>query len=248
MAGLNITLKINGVNTAIASLEDLELALTDAKKELKTLQVGSDSFKTLARDIQGAESKLKTINKEFEGLEPQAKAEGFVKLGEGIVGAFAVGITALSVFGIESEDVAKAQLKAQQLITVAIGARQIAEATLQIKVVATTIAQKAQTLATAATPVAMRTLFTVIAANPIGALVTVLAAAGAAAYYFSTQTDVAAQQQKELNKALVEAEQKGAETIVSLTSLGAVVNDLTADEKTRNQSWQDLQSVYPTGV
>ena len=205
MAGLlNITLKINGVDTSIASIEDLEVALQSAKKELKTLQVGSEPFNKLARDIQGAESQLKTINKEIEGLEPQQKAEGFVKLGEGIVGAFAVATTALSAFGVESEDVAEAQLKAQQLITVAIGARQIAEASLQIKIVATTIAQKAQTLATQASTVATRAFFTVVAANPIGALITVLAAAAAAAYAFSQDVDEAAQAQEELNKTLAE--------------------------------------------
>src|SRR6056300_427445 len=113
---LNINLKINGVDQSISSINELESALTQAKDELKGLDVGSQQFQTLSRDIQSAESQLKTINKEIAGLEPQQKAEGFVKLGEGIVGAFAVATTALSAFGVESEDVAEAQLKAQQLI------------------------------------------------------------------------------------------------------------------------------------
>ena len=247
MAGLlNINLKINGVDTAVASIEDLETALSDAKKELKTLQVGSEPFNTLAKDIQGAESKLKTINKELEGLEPQQKAEGFVKLGEGIVGAFAVATTALSAFGVESEDVAQAQLKAQQLITVALGARQIAEASLQIKIVATTISQKAQTLATTAQTAAMRALFTVIAANPIGALVTVLAAAAAAAYAFSQSTDDAAQAQKDLNKALTDGQKKAKEQTVTLTTLQTILNDTAATENTRKEALIQLQKIIPS--
>ena len=247
MAGLlNINLKINGVDTAVASIEDLETALSDAKKELKTLQVGSEPFNTLARDIQGAESKLKTINKELEGLEPAQKAEGFVKLGEGIVGAFAVATTALSAFGVESEDVAQAQLKAQQLITVALGARQIAEASLQIKIVATTISQKAQTLATTAQTAAMRALFTVIAANPIGALVTVLAAAAAAAYAFSQSTDDAAQAQKDLNKALTDGQKKAKEQTVTLTTLQTILNDTAATENTRKEALIQLQKIIPS--
>ena len=246
MAGLlNITLKINGVDTSIASIEDLEVALQSAKKELKTLQVGSEPFNKLARDIQGAESQLKTINKEIEGLEPQQKAEGFVKLGEGIVGAFAVATTALSAFGVESEDVAEAQLKAQQLITVAIGARQIAEASLQIKIVATTIAQKAQTLATQASTVATRAFFTVVAANPIGALITVLAAAAAAAYAFSQDVDEAAQAQEELNKTLAEGQKKAQEQIVPLRTLQKIINDTTESEKTRKQALDDLIKILP---
>lgn len=247
MAGLlNINLKINGVDTAVASIEDLEMALSDAKKELKTLQVGSEPFNTLARDIQGAESRLKTINKELEGLEPAQKAEGFVKLGEGIVGAFAVATTALSAFGVESEDVAQAQLKAQQLITVALGARQIAEASLQIKIVATTISQKAQTLATTAQTAAMRALFTVIAANPIGALVTVLAAAAAAAYAFSQSTDDAAQAQKDLNKALTEGQKKAKEQTVTLTTLQTILNDTTATESARKEALEQVQKILPS--
>ena len=246
MAGqLNINLKINGVDQSISSINELESALTAAKTELKGLDVGSKAFNTLARDIQTAESKLKTVNKELEGLEPQQKAEGFVKLGEGIVGAFAVATTALSAFGVESEDVAEAQLKAQQLITVAIGARQIAEASLQIKIVATTIAQKAQTLATNASTAATRAFFTLVAANPIGALVTVLAAAAAAAYAFSQDVDDAAEAQKELNTSLADARVKAQEQIVPLRALQKIVNDLTEDENTRKQGLEDLKKLLP---
>ena len=242
---LNINLKINGVDQSISSINELESALTQAKDELKGLDVGSQQFQTLSRDIQSAESQLKTINKEIEGLEPQQKAEGFVKLGEGIVGAFAVATTALSAFGVESEDVAEAQLKAQQLITVAIGARQIAEASLQVKIVATTIAQKAQTLATNASTAATRAFFTLVAANPIGALVTVLAAAAAAAYAFSQDVDAATQSQEDLNTALDDAVKKSQEQIVPLRALQKIVNDLSEDEKTRKEGLDELAKLLP---
>lgn len=187
MAGtINIRLKVDGVEKSITNIRDLETAISQAKEELKSLNIGSGEFKTLSENIKSAEGQLKNLNKQIEGLDTTQQAESFVKLGEGIVGAFTIGLTSLQTFGIENETIQQAQLKTTQLLTIAIGARQVAEGLLNVKIVANTLAQRASNLAVAAGTKLTKSFYTLIASNPYTALIS---AVGTLALAFITLGD-----------------------------------------------------------
>lgn len=193
---LNIRLKIDGVDTSIRSIRDLEAALAKSKEELKGLDIGSAAFTDLSQKIKGAEGQLKTLNREIEGLDVVQQQESFVKLGEGIVGAFTIGMTALQAFGLEAEDAQAAQLKITRLLTIAVGARQVAEGLLNLKIVANTIATRAQTLATNAATKATKGFYSVLAANPYTAILTAVSLLGAALFSLGEDTEDAGDKAK----------------------------------------------------
>lgn len=127
----NLKLNINGVETAIASIEDLESALKATTSEMKTLQVGSDAFNAAAKNAQKLQSELDSINEKTKNIDTKEAAKSFAKLGETVTGAFAVATNAIALFGSESQDVAKAQAQAQQAIAIVLGARAIAEGVVE---------------------------------------------------------------------------------------------------------------------
>ena len=100
------------------------------RKQKEGVEVGSKAFKDLATEIQQTESKVKTLNKQMEGLEPQQKAEAFLKMGEGIAGGFVAAQGAMTLMGLESENLERVQAKVQGAIAIAMGVRMMSEAAL----------------------------------------------------------------------------------------------------------------------
>lgn len=150
---VSLDLLINSANSA-KNLGDLESGIEKLKEELKGADFGSAEFKKLSAALQDAQSKVKTLEKEFEGLEPQQIAESFVKVGEGIVGGFTAAIGAAQLFGSENEEIEQALVKTQSAIAIAMGARSIAEATVQGRIAARIVLEKASAIATGASAIA----------------------------------------------------------------------------------------------
>lgn len=245
MSTIALKVRVDGTDRAVKNIDELEKAINDLKQELRGTEIGSDNFRRLSGELQNAQSQLKTFNKEIEGLEPQQKSEAFLKLGEGIAGAFAIATTALNTFGVESEQVQEAQLAVTSALTIALGARQIAEAGLNLRIVANIISQRAYNLATAAGTTITRTFFATIAANPIGALVTVIAAAAAGIIALVNALEKQIDVQDEINKSLDEAALKTLEQETRLRSLQRVLNDNTQTQNVRNQALVELQKLLP---
>ena len=240
-----IKVSVNGTQQAVKSIGDLETAIQQMREELKGVAIGSDDFKRLSGNIQQAESKLKTLNKSFEGLEPQQKAEAFVKFGEGIAGSFAIATAALTAFGVESEDVQKAQLAVTQALTAAVGFRQIAEAGLQAKIVATTISQSAYNAAATAGNAITKAFYTTIAANPIGAIVTAVAALAAGIYALVTAMEEQISVQDEINNSLNTAREKTIAQETQLKLLNETIQDTTKSEEDRQRALDALAKKLP---
>lgn len=192
MADFNLKLNINGIETAVASVEDLEIALKATKEEMKTLQIGSEAFNVAANNAQKLDSALKNVKLATEGVDTKQLAGSFAKLGETVTGAFAIATNAVGLFGKENEDVSKAAVKAQQAIAVVMGARAIAEGVVEGRIAARLILEKvsianqslmtslfgaqaiamsAQAVATGEATVAQYALNTAMEANPIGIVV-----------------------------------------------------------------------------
>ncbi len=227
---IGLRLQINGVPQTITNIKQLEETIAGLEGELKGVEIGSTKFNQLSNEIRTARGRLEDFNKSTEGFGFEKLVESVGKFSAGVTGAFAAAGAAAQLFGSDSEEVNKAAQKAQNLLTLAIGATTIAEGVLAAKKLLTTSATVAQTTAkvsntvatvgqttatvaltgaevgaTAATgglTVAIKALGTAIKSNPIGLIVGLLAAAGAAMYVFSDDTDDATAAIERLDAAL----------------------------------------------
>ena len=227
---IGLRLQINGVPQTITNIKQLEETIAGLEGELKGVEIGSTKFNQLSNEIRTARGRLEDFNKSTEGFGFEKLVESVGKFSAGVTSAFATAGAAAQLFGKDSEDVNKAAQKAQNLLTIAIGATSIAEGILAAKKLLTTRATVAETTATvsatvatggqtaatvaltgaevAATTatggltVAIKALGTAIKSNPIGLIVGLLAAAGAAMYVFSDDTDDATAAIERLDAAL----------------------------------------------
>lgn len=207
MAEFNLKLNINGVETAVASVEDLETALKATKEEMKTLQIGSEAFNVAAVNAQKLDSALKNVKLSTEGVDTKQLAGSFAKLGETVGGAFAIATNAAGIFGVKNDQVAAASAKAQQAIAVVMGARAIAEGIVEGRVAARLIVEKlaianqaimttltgaytavvsGQAVATEGAAIAQTGLNVAMLANPIFLVIAALAALVAGIAYLAT--------------------------------------------------------------
>lgn len=199
---IGIRIQLNGLNTVITDIQTLENEIRKAKEDLKQVEIGGPIFSQLAKEISQAETKLIGLQDAAKGISKEKTLEGFGKLGAGISSSFAAATAAVSLFGKESESVQKAAVQAQNLLTIALSIRGIAEVKTGAQIVAKTIAEKASTAATLATNGATKALYTTLAANPYGVI---LAAVGLLITAYLTLTSAtydAEEAQNSYNKVL----------------------------------------------
>jgi hypothetical protein len=242
---IGLRLQLNGVNIAIKSVKDLEKELKLAKEDLKELGEGSIFSSQLSGEIANAEKELKKLNQTSKGLSFEKQLQGIGQFAGGITASFAAATAAVQLFGGETEDVSKAAAQAQNALTIAIGAKGIAEAIAGARIIATTVATKAQTVATNLATISLRTLFATISANPWGALATAIALAVVAIIAFNSQSEKTITIQDEFNEKLKEGQKPIREREVDLRALQAIINDNTQSEKIRIQALNDLKKVLP---
>ena len=193
------------MNTVITDIKTLENEIRKAKEDLKEVEIGGPIFNQLAKEISQAETKLLNLQDAAKGISKEKTLEGFGKLGAGISSSFAAATAAVSLFGKESESVQKAATQAQNLLTIALSIRGIAEVRTGALIVAKTIAEKASTAATLATNAATKALYTTMAANPLGVILVLVGALVGAYLALSEATYDAEAAQNSYNKSLEEA-------------------------------------------
>ena len=150
MAEVRLKVVLDGAEQTINTVSQLEDALQRTKNELAGLEIGSTGFKTLQNQARQLDSELKNIQKATEGVDTVKLAGSFAKLGESVVGAFAISTSALKLFGKESEDVTKAQEQAQQTLNIVLGARAIAEGVVKGAAAARLVVDKVSLITTSA--------------------------------------------------------------------------------------------------
>ena len=144
-----VKLEVDGITESVNSINSLETAVSDLENELKNADLGSAEFKQLSEELGVAKGELGGFQRGIDALDPAAKAEQFVKFGEGIAGGFAVATGAMSLMGTESEEMEKLMVNAQGAVAIAVGIRSIAEANLSKTIANTAIAEQARAAATA---------------------------------------------------------------------------------------------------
>ena len=235
---VGLRIELNGFRGVVTNIKQLEDELRKAKEDLQELEIGSDNFKILSREIAKAETQVIGFKKAAQGIAPSQAIEGWGKLAAGITSSFAAATAAVELFGSDSEEVTKAVATAQNLLTLALSARSIAELELGASIVARTIADKAATAAIETENVALKALYTTIAANPIGALV--------AGIVLLTTAVIAFSQSEE--KAVNVGQQVAKTTSEEASKLQIYEKILTSANSTNNQRKKiidELKKTYP---
>ena len=249
---IGLRIQLNGLNTVITDIKTLENEIRKAKEDLKEVEIGGDIFNQLSREISQAETKLQGLQDAARGISKEKSLEGFGKLGAGISSSFAAATAAVSLFGKESESVQKAATQAQNLLTIALSIRGIAEIKVGADIVARTIAEKAATLATNASNSATKALYTTLSKNPYGLIIAAVGALVAAYVSLTDETEKvnkAAESQKKIDELRVKSQEdlirKTTEQSIKLRSLQLIVNDTKKSELERNQALNDLKKELP---
>jgi hypothetical protein len=237
---IGLRLQLNGVTQTITSIKDLEKELELAKQDLKEIEIGSNSFKKLASEISNAETQLGNLKKQSEGLGLEKQLEGFGKLAGGVTAGFAAATAAAQLFGKNSENIAQASATAQNLLTVALGARAAAETLVGAKIVITTIATKAQTIATIGATGALRALWATMLANPITAILAGIGLLVTAIIAFATASDDAAISQEQLGKELEKNNQLIKDTNSLLSKYDKSISDTTQRLQLQGATLQEI--------
>jgi len=238
MKTIALNLKINGVEKSVTNLKQLEEEINLAKEKLKEVELGSDEFNRLAREIENAEGKLKTLNESFTGKGLKERTEAFVKVGEGITTSFAAASAAVQLFGNENEEVSKAALKAQNLLTIAIGARGVAEGLLNLRIVANTVATKAQQIANLGLIGSLRALYATMLANPFTAVAIAIGAVVTALIALGDENEEVSESQEKINEAYSQ------EAILLEQNL-KLLTDQNELRALQLQTIEDLKKTYP---
>jgi len=206
---VGLRIQLNGIDKVVTDVKTLETELKKAKEDLEDIALNfgtnSESFKKLNTEVIKTEAELRKVKDVSQKISPEKSIEGFSKLGAGISSSFAAATAAVSLFGNESEAVQKAATDAQNLLTIALSIRGIAEVRTGAQIVAKTIAEKASTLATNAANVATKAFYTTLAANPFTAILAVVGLLVGAYFALAGATDDADAAQERFNKTLEES-------------------------------------------
>ena len=227
---IGIRIKLGGVSQAVTSIKELEEAILAARRQLATLDVSSEAFKKLSTEIQTADGKLKDLKKSSEGISFEKKLSDFTKFGAGVTSAFAAATAAINLFGGDTEKVSKAAAQAQNVLTIAVAARGIAEGITAAKTVGLTIATNVSNIATKGFTASLRALWATMLANPITAILAVLGALIAAVVLYTAATDDAAKKEEEYQEQLKKGNEEQERKIRLLKANGASAKEVAIQE------------------
>lgn len=171
---IGFTLKVDGVDKTIKSIDDLDTSITQLEDTLKSAEFGSRQFKEIEQDLVKARSAKEDLDKALEGRGAEKRLQGLVGIAESLGGAFAIASQASALFGKENTAIAEAEAKAQQALAVVMGIRAIKEGLLNSALERKLILEKAATVGTIALNAVNKAFNLTLSMNPIGLVVTAL--------------------------------------------------------------------------
>lgn len=235
---ISLQLEINGVKQSVSSIDDLEKSISDLKNQLKGVDIGSKEFERLSGEIRKAQNFAEDLNENLKPQELEKRVGAYAKVGSAIVSSFAAAQATISLFGEESEDVARAAAQAQAVLTIALTAREAAEGLVAIKTVAANIATVASAAAANAATTATRALYATLAANPYTAIIAVIGLVAGALIAFTGETEKAVDVTTELKKATSQEANQLKNTLFILTQLNG-------QRALQSQELEKLKKDYP---
>ena len=237
-----LTLTLDGVQQTITTIGQLETAIKQAKEQLSGLEIGSKEFNTLTTQIRQADSALKNLQENIEGKKIEETIGRYAKVGSAITGSFAAAQAAISLFGEESESITKAAAQAQNILTLALVSREVAEGSVAAATLLADLATKAQTTSTLAADSATKRFYATLAANPYTALLVGVGLLITALVAFGDTTDDAKKKSKEFSD---QVNKDAAKEITATKLLIQTVNDSSLSYATRKKAIDDLRGKFP---
>lgn len=228
--------EIKPLNTKIGEMEDALYQLAAAG------DTSSKEFKDLSRTIGDYKKVIIDTDMQVDAMA-QTTAQNLGGAIEGLSGVFSIGTGAMAAFGVESEAVGEALLRVQSVMAITQGIQSVREGSkafrgLKTSIMNTTIVQKG--------------LNAVMKANPIGAIVTVIAALGTAVVALSggfsnlkeKLTGVTAEQEM-MSDVTAKAVDNIIDELAASEKLQSVLEDETINREDKIKAVKDLQEEYP---
>ena len=205
-----IALEVSLKDSTSAGTQSAKQRLREMQKELIAMaeagQQGTDAFKRLEEQAGQLKDEIADVNQRIKNLASDTKTiDAFVGAVQGIAAGFQIAQGAAALFGDENEDLQKAMLKVQGAMALANGVQQVANLLQKESAVmmgANTLATKAYALVVGTATGAMRAFRIALAATGIGAIVVALGFAAEAMGLFSSKTEDATDDQKNLKRSL----------------------------------------------
>ena len=119
-----LKIQLEGART----LEDLESTLNDINEELRGVDTNSQAFNELADLARKADVEVSELNDSLVGVTSAQKADGLLKLGEGIAGALAGAQGLALAFGANSEEIERVIQQVGGLVLALDGVKKVTEA------------------------------------------------------------------------------------------------------------------------
>ena len=119
------SIRIDGVDTAVNSINDLEQGVKTLDEKLKGTKIGSAEFKALQKELAKAKSGLKDFELQVEGLDKEQRATALVDSFNGLTGAVGAVSSAFIAFGAETGAIEEAEKKLLGVIGVVSGLRDV---------------------------------------------------------------------------------------------------------------------------
>lgn len=114
--------------TGARSIQDIEQELQAVNDQLKSMDVNSQAFKEMSVQAQNLDSELQNVNKQLSFISPAEQADGFLKMGEGILGSVAAVQGLSAAFGGNTEKMEETIKKLVGLVAAMDGVRKVSEA------------------------------------------------------------------------------------------------------------------------
>jgi len=242
---IGLEIKIDGVSKTVTSIKELEGEIQNLQERLKGVAIGSDEFKRLQGELRAASGELEDFNKRSEGISLERQIEAVGKFTGGVTAGFAAATAAAELFGKETEGIQQAATTAQNLLTVALGARAAAEtlvgARTLIQVASTklaTLATTAQSIATRGLTANLRALYATMLANPFTAVLAVVGALTAAFIAFSDSAEESSTKIQDLSDFITQ-------DISNLIEYQKILNDTNSTEEQRRLIKERLVKLFP---
>jgi chromosome segregation ATPase len=229
-SNLGIKITIKGADQAVSTIKELKTAIQLAQQELEGMKRGTAEYDRLTKQVANANAAIKDFNKSVEGVTIEQQAEQFGKFAGGVTASFAAASAAVNLFGGDADRVSKAAVEAQNLLTIAISARAIAEGFAATKTIVLNTLTKTGTILNQGFTKSFKALTAAIAANPFGALVVAIGAVITAITLLNTkQTESEKQAKKAAEAQLQYAEAvktAGLAASVTANQVGFLINEL----------------------
>lgn len=125
------SIKINGIDQAVNSIDDLEKGVQALDAELKSSKIGSKEFKDLQKQVAAAKSELKDFELQAEGLDKEQRGQALVGTFNGLVGAVGAASSAFLAFGVDSEAIEEVERKLLGVVGVVQGLTEASQGVLE---------------------------------------------------------------------------------------------------------------------